>query len=65
MIPYVVIGLFILFQGWVTWRVWTSPIFVRSEKSAQTKLIWLLPLLGSIMVYSVLADEAKHERQSH
>ncbi len=62
MFLYFVVGVFILFQCWVTWRVWHNDIFVRSEKIAQTKLIWLLPLLGVVFVHSMLVDEAKHNR---
>ena len=61
MIPYLVIGVFVFFQSWVTWRVWHDDVFLRSEKSAQTKLIWLVPLLGAILVYSMLSDEKKHQ----
>jgi len=61
MIPYLVISAFVFFQGWVTWRVWHDDSFIRSEKSAQTKLVWLVPLLGAILVYSMLSDEKKHQ----
>jgi len=62
MLTYIVVGAFFLFQGWVTWRVWRDEFFIRSEKIAQTKLIWFTPLLGAVMVYSMLIDEAKHHR---
>ena len=62
MLPYIVVGTFFLFQSWVTWCVWRDEFFIRSEKIAQTKLIWFTPLLGAVMVYSVLIDEAKHHR---
>lgn len=58
---YIVFGTFLCFQSWVTGRVWRNDIFIRSEKVAQTKLVWLVPLLGAVMVYSMLMDEAKHE----
>jgi len=60
MLPYFVATMLLLFQCWVTWRVWREEFFVRSEKVAQTKLVWLLPLLGAIFVYVMLVDEAKH-----
>ena len=60
MIPYIVIAAFVFFQSWVTWRVWRDEFFIRSEKINQTKLIWLVPLLGAILVFSVLVDETKH-----
>jgi hypothetical protein len=48
------------FQVWVSWRVWRTDLYVKSEKSAQFKLIWLVPLLGAVIVYSVLSEEDHH-----
>jgi H+/Cl- antiporter ClcA len=45
------------FQIWVSWRVFRTDLYVKSEKSAQFKLIWLVPLLGAVIVYSVLSEE--------
>lgn len=45
------------FQIWVSWRVWRTDLYLKSEKSAQFKLIWLVPLLGAVIVYSVLSEE--------
>jgi beta-lactamase regulating signal transducer with metallopeptidase domain len=47
------LGLFVLsaaaaFQVWVTVRVYRSRLYEPSQKSAQAKLIWLLPVLGAI-----------------
>lgn len=50
------------FQGWVTYRVWRTRVFERSQKLNQAKLIWLLPVLGAIMVFSVLHQEERAER---
>jgi len=50
------IGL-LVFQLWVTWRVWRTDLYLRAEKFAQFRLIWFLPLLGAIIVYSVLSEE--------
>jgi hypothetical protein len=52
----------LLYQVWVTWRVWRTDMFQGSEKSAQTKLIWLLPVLGATIVLSVLSEEEKAQR---
>jgi len=41
----------------VTWRVWKTDLYIRTEKFAQFRLIWFLPLLGAIIVYSVLTEE--------
>ena len=45
------------FQVWVSTRVWRSDMFQRSEKLAQLRLIWLLPIFGASMVYSVISEE--------
>jgi hypothetical protein len=47
------------FQGFVTYRVWRSRVFERGQKLAQSKLIWLLPVLGAVMVFSVLHGEER------
>lgn len=50
----------VAFQCWVTVRLWRIEWFERAEKVAQSKLIWLLPILGAVMVYSVITDEDDH-----
>ena len=50
------------FQGWVTYRVFRTRVFERSQKLNQAKLIWLLPVLGAVMVFSVLHQEERAER---
>jgi hypothetical protein len=50
------------FQAWVTFRVWRSRVFERAQKLNQAKLIWLLPVLGAVMVFSVLHQEERAER---
>lgn len=59
--PILVFLALVAFQVWVSWRVWRTDIYLKSEKSAQFKLIWLLPLLGAVIVYSVLADEDQRQ----
>jgi hypothetical protein len=50
------------FQARTTLRVWRSKLFDRSQKIAQSQLIWLLPLVGAVIVLSVLQDEDKREK---
>jgi hypothetical protein len=57
----VLVGL-LCFQVWITVRVWRSPLYERSQKWAQSKLIWLLPVLGAVFAFSVLSDEERAER---
>jgi len=61
------IGLLIIlavlgFQARTTLRVWRSKLFDRSQKVAQSQLIWLLPLIGAVIVMSVLQDEVEREK---
>ncbi len=53
----------VLFQVWVTVRVFRSRLYESSQKSAQAKLIWLLPVLGAIIAFSVLTSEEQAERR--
>jgi hypothetical protein len=50
------------FQARMTQRVWRSKLFDRPQKVAQSQLIWLLPLIGAVIVSSVLEDEAEREK---
>jgi hypothetical protein len=40
-------------QGLATWRVWSNDAYERSYKVAQTRVIWLLPLVGAVLVLMV------------
>lgn len=60
--PAIPIFLALAFQGWVTYRVVRTRVFERSQKMNQAKLIWLLPVLGAIMVFSVLHQEERADR---
>lgn len=51
------------FQIWVTVRLRRTPIFDSPQKNAQTKLIWLVPLIGAAIVFAVLVGEEQHERR--
>jgi hypothetical protein len=53
----------LVFQIWVTLRLRRTPIYDRSQKSAQAKLIWLLPVVGAAIVFSVLVSEEAYERK--
>jgi hypothetical protein len=61
--PAIPLLIALVFQGWVTYRVARSRVFERSQKLNQAKLIWLLPVLGAIMVFSVLHQEERAERE--
>jgi hypothetical protein len=53
----------VVFQIWVTLRVRRTPIFDGSQKSAQTKLIWFVPVIGAAVVFAVLQSEEQYERR--
>lgn len=60
--PAIPLLLALSFQGWVTYRVARTRVFERAQKLNQAKLIWLLPVLGAVMVFSVLHQEERAER---
>lgn len=64
MFPILVVGVVLFFQVFVTWQLWRSDVYLRSEKSSQTQLIWALPLLGAVFVAVMLWDEYKHNKQN-
>jgi len=53
----------LVFQIWVTVRLRRTQLFDLPQKSAQTKLIWLVPVIGAAIVFSVLVGEEQHERR--
>jgi hypothetical protein len=61
---FLIVGAF-AFQVWVTVRVFRSRLYESSQKSAQAKLIWLLPVLGAIIAFSVLSSEEQAERRAN
>jgi hypothetical protein len=54
----VVVGVAVaVFQGWLTIQVFKSALYDRRQKILQAQLIWLLPILGSGLVFTMLRDE--------
>ena len=53
----------IAFQITITWRVWKSRIYDREQKLLQSKLIWLVPLVGAMLVLSVMQEDDASERR--
>jgi len=49
------------FQVRTTMRVWRSGAFDRPQKVAQSRLIWILPLIGAAIVGAVLDDEDRRD----
>lgn len=57
-----IILVILAFQARTTLRVWRSKLFDRPQKIAQSQLIWFLPLIGAVIVMSVLEDESEREK---
>jgi hypothetical protein len=55
----------LVFQIWVTVRLRRSKIYDRSQKTAQAKLIWLVPVVGAAIVFSVMISEEAYERKDN
>jgi nitrate reductase gamma subunit len=52
------------FQIWLTRRVFKSNLYERKQKIWQAQLIWLLPIIGSGLVFTILQQDAKAEREA-
>lgn len=44
-------------QVWLTVKVWRSGSYERSQKILQSKLIWLVPVVGAVLVFSLMPEE--------
>jgi hypothetical protein len=61
-IGLLIVVVILAFQARTTLQVWRSKLFDRSQKIAQSQLIWLLPLVGAVIVLSVLQDEDRRDK---
>ena len=43
-------------QALATLRVWRSDDYDREHKAAQTRLIWMVPLIGAVVVLLVYSE---------
>ena len=50
------------FQLWLTRRVFRSGVYEHRQKVLQAQLIWLLPVVGAGLVFSVMRDEERSAR---
>jgi hypothetical protein len=53
----VVVFAALVFQAWVTRKVHRSDAYEPAQKRAQTKLIWLVPVVGALVAFSMLDPE--------
>ncbi len=49
----------VVLQAFATHRILRSKSYAKDQKSAQLKLIWLLPLVGAAMVLVVLGQDGE------
>jgi hypothetical protein len=63
---FIVLGLLALIglQVWATVRVYRSDLYEREQKWMQAKLIWLVPLIGAMLVLSVLKEDDTSDRKN-
>ena len=54
--------LLVAFQAWLTVRVFRSSMFDQKQKVLQTQLIWLVPIIGASLVFTVLREEDSFEK---
>jgi hypothetical protein len=57
-----VLAALIAFQAWLTVRVFKSRLYDRKQKVWQAQLIWLLPVIGAGLVFSILQEDARAEQ---
>jgi putative effector of murein hydrolase LrgA (UPF0299 family) len=57
-----ILGL-VVFQTWLTVQVFRSNMFEKKQKWLQAQLIWLIPVVGAGLVFSVLREEADRDRR--
>jgi hypothetical protein len=57
LICVIAFALLVAFQAWLTVRVFKSKLFDRKQKMLQTQLIWLVPIIGASLVFTVLHEE--------
>jgi hypothetical protein len=46
----------VVFQAWVTRKIWQCSAYDQDQKAAQTRFIWLVPLLGAIIAFVIYLD---------
>jgi hypothetical protein len=61
----VVFAVVAVFQGWLTVQVFKSGLYDRRQKVLQAQLIWLLPILGSGLVFTMLRDDLPSNKTTH
>ncbi|MGK4004581.1 hypothetical protein WMF31_18250 [Sorangium sp. So ce1036] len=58
------IAALLAFQTYVTVRVFRSRLYEPKQKVWQAQLIWLLPIVGAGLVFSILQEEDRAQRDA-
>ena len=51
----------VLLNGYTTWRVFLDELSETMRKATYLALIWIIPILGSIVVLYLMRPEEKYE----
>jgi hypothetical protein len=64
---YIVISMLVIANVAVTLSIWRADEYTRNQRFAQAAVVWLLPFVGSAVVYGVLRSsrEKIQLRSSH
>ncbi|XXX82303.1 hypothetical protein WMF30_26445 [Sorangium sp. So ce134] len=60
----VAIAALLAFQIYVTVRVFRSRVYETKQKVWQAQLVWLLPIIGAGLVFTILQEEDKAHRDA-
>jgi putative copper export protein len=58
-----IVAAVVVFQAWLTRRVFKSQLYERKQKIWQAQLIWLLPIIGAGLVFTILQEDRQAERE--
>jgi hypothetical protein len=61
---YAALAAVLAFQVYVTVRVFRSRVYEPKQKVWQAQLVWLLPIIGAGLVFSILQEEDKAHRDA-
>jgi len=59
----IVVGLAVFLDVVATWMVRRSVALTRFQKGAQMVLVWMLPIVGAIVIISMLTDPEDRRRR--
>lgn len=54
----------VAFQVYLTVRVFRSRMYERKQKVWQAQLIWLVPVIGAGLVFTILQEDDRSEREA-